>query len=126
MTGDFAAKGIHLPQAVAHQEASAIVMPVLDWTMSDLDARDTQNRPLRDTASLQSLTSLFIENLFNLVVVSEHHGQAAVWSSVALFSRLFNDLIFNFAYPLWQAIPKAWAPSKKGFVHNVDNVWITL
>jgi len=106
--------------------SAASFMPVFDWDMSDLDVRDAQNRPIRDAQSTQTLTELFINNLFGLAVVNNLHAIDEIWNELTAFSRLFHGLIFNVVYALNQSIPKAWLPSTKRFVHNVHNLWIVL
>src|SRR5262245_17043757 len=73
-----ATRGIPSDQAVA--AATASFMPVLDWDMSDLDVRDAQNRPIQDAQAQQSLTALFMTNLFNLTVVNNLHGIDQIWA----------------------------------------------
>jgi hypothetical protein len=121
-TSDFATKGIAFTPAPV--TAAAQYMPVLDWDFSGLDARDAQNNPAENLTS--DLTALFIGNLFNLAIVRDIHLEDTIWTDLALFSSLYNTLFVDFLYPLFQAIPKAFLPSVKRFVHNVYNVWITL
>jgi hypothetical protein len=120
----YTTEGTAFKQA-AYQSAASF-MPILDTDMSDLDVRDTQNRPVREAGSSQGLTELFMNSLFNLTVVGNLHGISQIWEDISLFSRLFHDLIFNIFYPLREAIPKALQPSTKRFVHNVHNLWISL
>ena len=119
-----ATEGIHIQQAVA--AATASFMPVLDWDMTDLDVRDSQNRPTQDTSQNQGLTELFISNLFDLVVINNLHGIRHILMDLDLFSHLFNSLFFDLAYRFETAVLEALQPSSKRFVHNVYNLWISL
>ena len=120
-----ATEGIAFDQpAVA--AASATFLPVFDWDMSGLDARDAQNRPIQDAAATQALTELFRNTLFSMTVVANLHSIEQIWSDLELFSRLFHGLMFNAAYAVIQTLPKGWLPSSKRFVHNVHNLWIPL
>ena len=107
-------------------EGTSIFLPVLDWDMSGLDARDAQNRPVQDPQASQDLTALFVSNLFSLTVLKDQHAMAEIWNELSIYSHLFKGLIFNMAYVIFQGIPKALAPSTKRFVHNVHNLWIVI
>jgi len=106
--------------------ASSNYLPILDCDLFDLDARDDQNRPINSSASAASLTSLFLENIFSLTVIAPPHAMALAYADAELFSRLFFNLFFN---PIERAewlFSEAIAPPTKRFVHNVDNLWITV
>ncbi len=122
--GGFATEGISFNQAVSQD--AAIFMPVLDWELADLDVRDAHNQSIQDASAVQNLSALFTSSLFELAVVRDIHIVDQIWCGLEAFSRLFNNLIFNIVYPLWQAVSQVWQPSTKRFVHNVHNVWITL
>src|SRR5579864_770824 len=72
--------GSLIEQAALQNAAS--FMPVLDWDMSDLDARDSHNQPIKDTASTQNLTELFINNLFNLAISNDLHGIRQIFADI--------------------------------------------
>jgi hypothetical protein len=121
-----ATRGVRFDAAAPGSQDAAIFMPVLDTDTSDLDVRDSHNRPVRSVVASQSMSELFMDSLFNLAVVDSLHGINQIWSDLELFSRLFHNLIYNIFYPLQQAIPKVWQPPTKRFVHNVHNLWISL
>ena len=106
--------------------AAASFLPVFDWDMSDLDARDSQNRPITDAAAVEDLTVLFRSTLFNMTVIGNLHGIEQIWNDIAIFSRLFHNLFFNLTYAAVELLPKGILPSSKRFVHNVHNLWIPL
>jgi hypothetical protein len=122
-----ATEGINLIQ-VAPQEVrgAASFLPVFDLDMSGLEVRDAQNKPVKSASAVQNLTELFTSSLFQLTVAENPHGIRQIWNDLALFSHLFNNLIFNIFYPPQKAIPNALLPSIKRFVHNVHNLWIAL
>jgi hypothetical protein len=119
-----ATKGILFAQAAIPMAAN--FMPVLDWTMSDLDVRDAQNNSVVEAGAAERLAALFTQNLFEQAVIRDLHIVGQVWEGLNSFSRLFHNLFLHLVYPLWESIPKVWAPSTKRLVHNVYNVWITL
>ena len=101
-------------------------LPTAPFDTADLDARDAQNRPVNSAAQHQELSSLFAENLFNLIVSADPHNIQEALSGLELFSALFRKLIFNCVTSTIWAIQEALLPSKWRFVHNVGNLWISI
>jgi hypothetical protein len=119
-----AAGGINFQAAPQEVRGAASFLPQFSLDMSGLDVRDAQNKPVKDVSALQNLTELFTSSLFSLVVLEDSQLMRQIWQDMALFSHLFNNMIFNIYYPLLKAIPAALLPSIKRFVHNVHNLWI--
>ncbi|MFA5975690.1 MAG: hypothetical protein WC859_05925 [Elusimicrobiota bacterium] len=101
-------------------------LPIADLDFSNLDARDTQNRPLKSVENQRILSMLFMENLFNLAVVAPLHSWRETAESASLFSRLFNNLFVDFMAPVLKVLDEAFLSSKRRVVHNVHNLWITI
>jgi len=120
--GDQATKGVRFQEA----KNASFFMPGLDIELSDLDARDAQNRPIKTPEAPQVLAELFINRLFQLTVLNDPHSMELIWTDLTLYSHLFRDLIFNVFHPLWVVIPIAIQPTLKRFVHNVHNLWVTV
>ena len=118
--GGVPAGGIAL--SAAYKNAASF-MPVIDLDLADLDVRDARNQPVQGAEARDSLAALFMDNLFNLAVLSSLHGISQILSDLELLSRLFHNLIFNIASTLARALPSALQPPSKRFVHNVHNLW---
>jgi len=101
-------------------------LPSLNTDFSDLDVRDSQNRPVNNVESRQQIASLFLENLFNLTVVSDPHALREAWAAIDAFSHLFHNLIIECRQIAFKLLEEAIPPPSKRFVHNVHNLWITL
>lgn len=103
----------------------AFLLPHQDNSLTDLDVRDSQGRPISTPAAVAQLESLFRENLVDLLVFAAPHAVAQTKSYIESISHLLNSLILKrlllFIYEFQAAI----LPAKKRFVHNVDNLWIT-
>lgn len=101
-------------------------MPVFGLDLSDLDARDSKNRLIKDSQRRGELQALFVDNLFNLTVLFDLHGMRAICSDMQLFLNLFHDTIFNCSRVVLGAIQEALQPPEKRFVHNGDNLWMVF
>lgn len=103
-----------------------VFLPSLNTDFSDLDVRDSQNRPIKDAKSQQEIASLFLENLFHLTVVAEPHALRQAWAGLETFSHLFHNLIFDCGQAVFRWLDEAIPPPSKRFVHNVNNLWTTI
>jgi len=101
-------------------------LPQLSLDFTDLDARDAQNRPLQNDASQPSLTSLFLENLFTLTVAQSPHDLREAWSLLDAFSRLFHNAILIARQTMNNVLDASLNRSRNRFVHNVNNLWVTI
>src|SRR5690348_10768706 len=61
------------PRPVENETTGSFYLPTVTLDLSDLDARDSQNRPL-SPALQQDLTVLFIHNLFTLLLTQDPHA----------------------------------------------------
>jgi hypothetical protein len=125
-------EGARLPEGLAAGKpskgilAASDYLPLIDLDLADLDARDANNQPIQSDVAAQQLSDLFLNNLFNLTMVRDLHGMAQIWTDLQLLSALFHDLIIDSVLPWIRALPNVILPSPKRFVHNGDNLWITL
>jgi hypothetical protein len=93
---------------------------------SDLDARDAQNHPIRTAEAANQLTTLFRENLLNLMVFANSHSITQAYNEMDSFLYLFNKSILSRLFILFEAFQEAFLPPTRRFVHNVHNLWITF
>jgi hypothetical protein len=104
----------------------AILLPQMDNSLSDLDVRDSQNRPISTPSARLELENIFRENLLNLTIFAPPHSVAAIYDWLNTFSHLFNSLIYTRLISVLGLFQEAILPSIRRFVHNVHNLWITL
>jgi hypothetical protein len=98
--------------------------PSLDF--SDLDARDSQNRPILRAESTQALATLFRENLLDLTVFAGPHAATQTMSQIESILHLLNKSILMNAPTVFGLLIEAIMPPSRRFVHNVHNLWITF
>ena len=98
--------------------------PGLDF--SDLDVRDSQNNRILNPAAHEKLTELFRENLVNLMVFAPPHAVIATMSWVESISRLFNKAIMYRLSVILDPFQVLILPPSRRFVHNVNNLWVTI
>jgi hypothetical protein len=104
----------------------AFLLPQIDVDFSDLDARDAQNYPVRNRIEVQDLTTLFRENLVNLMVFENSHLMVQDLTSIVSFSYLFNKRILLKLYAILELLEEAILTSSRRFVHNGDKLCITF
>jgi hypothetical protein len=123
----FAAPRVGARQVTGGKAATGIaflVSPQVD--LSDLDVRDAQNRRIISPAAHQELTTLFRENLVNLMVFAPSHAMTVTMSWIESLSYLFNKPILHKLSIIFESIQVLILPPSRRFVHNVDNLWVTF
>jgi hypothetical protein len=98
-------------------------LPQLDLDLSDLDVRDSQNRPVQSPLAASQLASLFRENLVEFTVVLAPHGIREAVGILDEISHLFDKLILNRVPPPIRGFLETFLPPERRFVHNVHNLW---
>jgi hypothetical protein len=104
----------------------AFLLPQHNLDFSDLDVRDAQNKPIPSASAKAELTTLFRENLLNLIVFANPHIMTQTMSYIDSILYLINNSIIKSLYVLFELFQEAFLPSTKRFVHNVHNLWATL
>lgn len=105
---------------------AAFLFPQISSDFSDLDARDAHNQPIRSLQATQELTTLFRENLVNLMVFVNPHAITQALNWLESFSHLFKDMILSRLTVAFDSFSEAIFTPNRRFVHNVDKLWISI
>jgi hypothetical protein len=105
---------------------AALLLPPPELDFSDLDVRDAENHPISSVTAHEKLEALFRENLVDLTVYATLHPAAQSMGLINLLSALFDGSILKEAIITFDLLVEAIPPSTKRFVHNVDNLWISI
>jgi hypothetical protein len=101
-------------------------LPQINLDFSDLDVRDDHNQPVKSVDAQQNFKMLFLDNLFILAVLDTPHELREAWTMLESISHLFHDAILISRRVLYDTLDAFLKPSFKRFVHNVNNLWITI
>ena len=115
-----------VPTSTAGATFARHYLPFLDLTLTDLDARDSDNRPLPQSAKQADLKQLFVENLYLLASVEAPHAMRETWTLLELFSRLFHNAFLNGIRKLADLVQGYFRGGSRRVVHNVHKLWITF